>query len=98
MVLADRDLEPEPVWSFEAEVLILSHPTRVASGYEPIVHCHTISQSARMEVLGKEYLKPGEQGRARFSFKYRPEFLRPGDVFVLREGRVKGIGRVTSVG
>jgi elongation factor 1-alpha len=51
-----------------------------------------------MEVLGKEYLKPGEQGRARFSFKYRPEFLRPGDVFVLREGRVKGIGRVTSVG
>lgn len=97
MVLCEPSLEPRAAWSFEGEVLILTHPTRVASGYEPVLHCHTISQSVKITLLDKEYLKPGEQGSAIFEFRYSPALIFAGDRFVIREGRTKGIGHIVRI-
>ncbi|MCS6787754.1 MAG: EF-Tu/IF-2/RF-3 family GTPase, partial [Aigarchaeota archaeon] len=97
MVLSDSEVRLRAVRRFDGEFLVLNHPTRVATGYEPIFHCHTIAQSVKTLVHNEDFVAPGEQGTATFSFKYRPEFVREGDVFVLREGRVKGIGRITRV-
>ncbi|MEM4294907.1 MAG: GTP-binding protein [Candidatus Caldarchaeum sp.] len=97
MVLCDPSLEPASVWSFEADVTVLSHPTRIGDGYEPIVHAHTIASTARIKMIDRPYLKAGESGRVEIRFKYRPFFLQQGDRFVFREGKTKGIGVVVKL-
>ena len=34
MVLASRDLSPVATWEFEAEVLVLHHPTTISARYQ----------------------------------------------------------------
>jgi len=97
MVLCEEELAPRAVWSFEAEVLVLNNPSRFAPGYEPVMQCHTISQSVKIVDLDREYVRPGEQGNAILEFKYSPMLVYPQDRFVLREGRTKGIGVIKRI-
>ncbi len=97
MVLCEKEIKPKAVKKFDAEVFILSHPTRIKTGYEPVFHCNTISESVRFKLLDKKYLKMGESGKVRIIFKYKPQFLREGDRFIFREGRTKGIGVVKKI-
>ncbi len=97
MILCDDKIKPRAVKSFEAEILVLSHPTRIATGYEPILHNNTISETVKLALLDKKYLKSGESGHVRMSFRYHPQFVRVGDRFVFREGKTKGIGTVTKI-
>jgi len=97
MILCSQELNPKPVKSFEADVLVLTHPTRITNGYEPVIHLFTVGESAKVELIDKEYLKSGENGKMRFAFKYSPHYLEEGDRFVFREGKTKGIGTVTKV-
>jgi len=97
MILCDSSIKPRAVKSFEADVLVLNHPTRVASGYEPILHSNTISETVKLRMLDKKYLKSGEFGRVRMTFKYKPQFVSVGDKFVFREGKTKGIGSITKI-
>lgn len=97
MILCDHEIKPKAVKSFEAEILVLNHPTRIASGYEPILHLSTVASTIKLECLDKEYLKAGESGKVRMSFRYSPQFVQEGDKFVFREGNTKGIGTVTKI-
>ena len=46
---------------FEANVIILHHSTTICCGYQPVVHCGVLRQSAEMiEIKGRENLKTGE--------------------------------------
>ncbi|GBC68962.1 Selenocysteine-specific elongation factor [archaeon HR01] len=97
MVLCDPALKPQAVYSFEAEVTVLSHPTRIGNGYEPVLHCHTIASSVKLTLLDRDYLKAGETGRVVMRFKYRPWYVVEGDKFIFREGKTKGIGTITRI-
>lgn len=97
MVLCDKELGAGARRSFEAEVLVLSHSTRISEGYEPVFHCNTISSTVKLKPLDKKYLKAGESGKVLLTFKYRPFFLQEGERFVLREARSKCIGTVTKI-
>jgi elongation factor 1-alpha len=97
MILCEEQLKPRAVKSFEAEILVLNHPTRIASGYEPVLHTNTIAESVKLELLDKEYLKSGEEGKVRMTFKYKPQFVQEEDRFVFREGKTKGIGTITKI-
>lgn len=97
MILCSPELNPKPIKNFEADVLVLTHPTRITNGYEPVVHLFTVGESAKVELIDKEYLKSGENGKVRFVFKYSPHYLEEGDRFVFREGKTKGIGTVTKI-
>ena len=97
MILCDEAVKPRAVKSFEADILVLSHPTRIATGYEPILHNNTISETVKLALLGKKYMKSGESGRVRMSFRYQPQFIQAGDKFVFREGKTKGIGTVKKI-
>jgi elongation factor 1-alpha len=97
MVLCDSSLDPKAVQSFEAEILVLNHPTRIATNYEPVYHGQTVAESVKLELIGTEYLKAGETGRAKVTFKYKPVFLQSGDRFVFREGKTKGIGTIIKI-
>jgi elongation factor 1-alpha len=97
MILCDKKIQPKAVKEFGAEILVLNHPTRITSGYEPVVHLQTSAEVAKIQCLDKEYLKSGESGKVKFTFKYTPQFLEAGERFVFREGKTKGIGTVTKI-
>jgi elongation factor 1-alpha len=85
-----------PVRELEAEVMVLNHPGRIGTGYEPVVHLETISEAAVFRPEGG-HLLPGDRGTASVEFKFRPYLVEEGQRFVFREGRSKGVGTVTDV-
>ena len=93
MALVPREADPEPVREFEAEVVVLNHPTRINDGYEPVVHLETVSEAAAFYPADGRLL-PGDAGHARVRFKFRPYLVEEGQRFVFREGRSKGVGTV----
>jgi elongation factor 1-alpha len=96
MVLLPGDADPEPVREFEAEVVVLNHPTRIGDGYEPVVHLETISEAVEFHPHGGQLL-PGDSGTTTVRFKFRPYLVEAGQRFVFREGQSKGVGTVTDV-
>ena len=96
MVLLPSDADPSPVQEFEAEVMVLNHPTRIGDGYEPVVHLETISEAAAFYPEGGQLL-PGDAGKTRVRFKFRSSLVEEGQKFVFREGSSKGVGTVTDV-
>lgn len=99
------------VREFEAEITVLkAHSTTIKPGYEPIIHVHTMRQSAKLvsitekvnarktdDVDGKCVLRTGDKALVKFRFSYRPEYIKPGYHLLMAEGKVKVIGIVTSV-
>ncbi|MFB6070950.1 MAG: GTPBP1 family GTP-binding protein [Halanaeroarchaeum sp.] len=94
MALLPADADPDPVRAFEAEVMVLNHPTRIHSGYEPVVHLETVSEAAIFDPDGGQLL-PGDRGTTTVRFKFKPYHVEEGQRFVFREGRSKGVGTVT---
>jgi len=95
MVLLPRHAEPTATRSFEAEVMVLNHPTRIREGYEPVVHLETLSETAIFAPEDGKLL-PGDTGTTTIEFKFRPYFIEEGQRFVFREGASKGVGTVVS--
>eukprot|EP01064_Diplonema_japonicum_P022938 TRINITY_DN3323_c3_g1_i1.p1 TRINITY_DN3323_c3_g1~~TRINITY_DN3323_c3_g1_i1.p1 ORF type:complete len:587 (+),score=85.97 TRINITY_DN3323_c3_g1_i1:64-1761(+) len=83
--------------SFEASIVILFHSTTIKNNYQPVVHCRTIRQSARVHLEEDEHLRTGEKSTVKFTFAFRPEYLTPGLRLVFRDGSMKGLGTVTKV-
>ncbi|WP_267162812.1 GTPBP1 family GTP-binding protein [Halovenus salina] len=96
MVLVPKDSDPKPVREFEAEVMVLNHPTRIDEGYEPVVHLETVSEAAIITPSNGQLL-PGDSGTATIRFKFQPYLVEEGQRFVFREGHSKGVGTVKTV-
>lgn len=96
MVLVPGDADPDPVREFEAEVVVLNHPTRIGDGYEPVVHLETISEAVEFHPHEGQLL-PGDSGTTTVRFKFTPYLVEEGQRFVFREGQSKGVGTVTDV-
>lgn len=97
MIISDLLYKPQPVREFEADVSILVHPTTIREGYECITHIETISDTTIFQPLDKEYLSAGDTGKIRMKFKYRPYAIREGQKLIFREGRSKGVGKVSKI-
>ncbi|MUW15213.1 GTP-binding protein [Halorubrum sp. CBA1125] len=97
MALVPRESDPEPVREFEAEAMVLNHPTRIREGYEPVVHVETVSEAAVFTPEDGRLL-PGDTGQTTVRFKFRPYLIEEGQRFVFREGSSKGVGTVTGIG
>ncbi|MHA2365083.1 MAG: GTP-binding protein [Candidatus Hodarchaeales archaeon] len=84
---------------FEAEILVLHHPTTMKINYNAQIHLKTIRSQARIIKIHKEkeMLRSGERSVVTFEFLYKPQFILEGMKFVFREGRTKGIGIVKKV-
>jgi elongation factor 1-alpha len=94
MILCSTDGNPEARRRFDAEVLILNHPTRIKQGYEPVVHLETICEAVSFKKLERDYMMAGQKGKVTLEFKFHPYCIYQGQKFVFREGHSKGIGRV----
>jgi GTPase len=95
MILCAASLNPRACWQFQAEVVILSHPTTLKVGYAPILHCLTVRQCARIvKMEGKDVLRMGDRALVTFEWNHRPEYVKVGTRVIFREGRTKGVGVV----
>lgn len=89
---------PQSVYEFLAEVLILHHPTTIGINYQPMVHCGSVRQIVKVcKIINKSYIRTGERASIRFRFLYKPEYIEPGDLIILREGKTKGVGKIKRV-
>lgn len=97
MVLIDPGALHEPVMGFEADVMILHHPTTIQDNYQTMVHCGSVRQSCRIEIATLRPLRTGDKETLKFYFLYQVEFIHPGSTIIFREGSTKGIGKVKMV-
>lgn len=97
MVLLSPAVTPVAYWEFEADLLILHHPTTISTKYQAMVHCGSIRQTATIMSMSVEHLRTGDRATVRFRFIKSPEYLRLGMKLVFREGRTKAIGSISRV-
>ena len=95
MVLIARELKPSACWEFDADILVLHHPTTITDGYQAMVHCGSVKQTATIITMNKEQLRTGDKAACRFRFMKSPEFLILETKLIFREGRTKAVGTVT---
>jgi elongation factor 1-alpha len=61
-----------------------------------VVHLETLSEAAVFSPAEGRLL-PGDTGRTRVRFKFRPYLVEAGQRFVFREGSSKGVGTVRAI-
>lgn len=82
-------------WNFQAVVAITAgHSTTIGVNYQPVINCKTVEQAAKVCSIDKEVIRCGDTANITFHFMHRPEFLNVGDLFVFREGNLRGIGKI----
>ncbi|OZJ05298.1 hypothetical protein BZG36_01945 [Bifiguratus adelaidae] len=95
----DKDTShlPKAYRTFEAEVLVLYHSTTIGQKYQAMLHCGNVRQTARISHMDTPILRTGDRARVQFEFIKNPEYLKLGSRLIFREGRTKGIGKVTQL-
>lgn len=109
MVLVSKDSNPVAHWEFEAEILILYHSSTIAPNYQAMIHCGNVRQAAKIvEIIdsdklkdkvdssdGAKVIRTGDRAIVRFRFLQCAEFMRVERRLLFREGKTKGVGKVT---
>ena len=95
-VIGFSDLEKIQYKTFDAEVKVLiNHSTTIKENYQPIINCNKIIQAAKIDkIYDKDILRAGDTSKIKLTFNFRSEFIQLDDIFIFREGKTKGIGRV----
>nr|AAA86431.1 GTP-binding protein [Caenorhabditis elegans] len=96
MVLVDPKVKPVASMVFEAEILVLHHPTTIKPNYQAMLHIGSVRQTATLVSMGRS-ASTGDRDKVQFKFIRQPEYIRPGTKMVFREGRTKAVGTVSSV-
>jgi hypothetical protein len=63
-----------------------------------MLHVGPVQQTCAIIDMDREVIRTGDRAVVAFRFVQRPEYLRPGDRLLFREGRTKGLGIVKSIG
>jgi len=97
MVMVAPGLNPQSCWEFKGDIMVLHHPTTIATRYQAMVHCGSIRQTASITGMTAECLRTGDKANVHFRFVKHPEYLKVGQRLVFREGRTKAVGTVTGI-
>uniref|UniRef100_H3D513 GTP-binding protein 1 n=1 Tax=Tetraodon nigroviridis TaxID=99883 RepID=H3D513_TETNG len=97
MVMVSPKLCPQATWEFEAEILVLHHPTTISPRYQAMVHCGSIRQTATILSMNRDCLRTGDKASVHFRFIKTPEYLHCDQKLVFREGRTKAVGTITKL-
>lgn len=105
IALSNPDLIQNVCYRIKAVISIFNQSITLATGYSPVIHLHTIRQTARMiidpaENNGKDVIcfdgKTTNVAVVTFKFKIHPEFVERYNIFILRSGDIQGIGMILS--
>ena len=83
-------------YSMECTVAVFNHPTTIRNGYQTVLHCGTIRHTAKFRISDNTVLRTNSKENIIVKFLQRPEFILPGTIFMFRDGRTKGMGKVLS--
>lgn len=98
MVVVGVQERPVATREIEADVHVLYHPTTIRAGYQSVIHIHTHRQPAKIvSIPGKNSLRTGDKGRVVMWLMKRPAYILEGETLIFREGRTKGVGKVSAV-
>ncbi|CAL1602727.1 unnamed protein product [Knipowitschia caucasica] len=97
MVMVSPKLQPSASWEFEAEIIVLHHPTTISARYQAMVHCGSIRQTATIVSMSRECLRTGDKAAVLFRFIKTPEYLHQDQRLVFREGRTKAVGTISKL-
>ena len=84
-------------YTFNCSVAIFNHPTTIRNGYQTVLHCGTIRQACKFKIEDNIILRTNSKENITIKFTQRSEFILPGTLFMFRDGRTKGMGRINSV-
>jgi GTPase len=85
------------VYQFQAKIKIYNSSSTITAKYQPVLHCGGISQAVKIVKMDKEYLRSFDEAIVTFKFLYRPEYLETGNIFIMREGNLKALGKVLQI-
>ena len=78
-VLGTPDSPPNVAKEFKAQIIVINHPTAIAPGYTPVMHCHTAQVAATISAFESK-INPAT-GAAE---EENPKFLKVGDSAIVR--------------
>ncbi len=73
------DHPPSVAKTFQAQIMVLNHPSVLTAGYTPVFHCHTAQVACMFEALEKK-LDP----RTGATKEENPQFLKTGDAAIVK--------------
>ena len=97
MILVSPEGHLTPCMEFEIEALIVHHASTIKIGYQSVIHCHVVRQTASIVEMNKECMRAGDTGIIKFRFINSPEYLHLGDIVLFREGRTRGKGKIVKL-
>lgn len=77
-VLGDAANPPKVVKEFQAQIIVLSHPTVITAGYCPVFHVNTAQVSCTIKKIDKK-IDP----RTGATVQESPDFIKPGDAAII---------------
>lgn len=80
--------------SFNADIAIFNHPTTIQNNYQTVIHCNTIRQTGKFKIKENQILRSHSKDNINIIFISRSEFILPGTIFMFRDGKTKGIGKI----
>lgn len=83
-------------YTFNCDIAVFNHPTTIKNGFQTVIHCATTRQTAKFKFNENKFLRAYSKENITIKFMFRPEFILPGTIFMFRDGRTKGMGRVNS--
>ena len=78
-VLGTPDNPPTVAEEFKAQIIVIHHPTAMAPGYTPVMHCHTAQVAATITAFDSK-IDPATGGTS----EENPKFLKVGDAAIVR--------------
>jgi elongation factor 1-alpha len=93
-IITDRILLDQVVFKFKALIKVFNNiTTNIRINYQPVIHCRTIRQTAKIIEINKIEEKQNEYDCI-FQFIKHPEVLETNILFFFREGNTRGIGKI----
>ena len=78
-VLGTPDAPPKVAKEFKAQIIVIHHPTAIAPGYTPVMHCHTAQVAATIT----EFLQRINPATGAVE-EENPKFLKVGDAAIVK--------------
>ena len=78
-VLSHESTPPKIVKEFEAQILVLNHPSVISKGYTPVFHAHTAQVACTVTEIVRQ-IDPKTGG----TVKEKPDFIKTGDAAIIK--------------
>lgn len=99
VLVAKSDTPPKAAKRFEGMVMVLHHASTIQPRYTAMLHCGAIRQTVRIESLDHPsgLIRTGDRCKVVFEFIGHAEYVKEGQLILLREAKTKVLGVVTKV-